>query len=163
MALIDIQIRTAKPADKPYTLNDGLGLSLLVERNGSKGWRFRYRFDGKPRMMSFGTYPEISLAEARLKREHARKNVANDINPAELKKAERQAKKIATENTFESIAREWHKSKADRWSLRYRDEIIDTFEKDIFPFIGKRPIADIKPMELLETLIKLGIKPNERI
>lgn len=152
MALTDVQIRTAKPADKAYTLNDGLGLSLLVESNGSKGWRFRYRFDGKPRMMSFGTYPEISLAEARLKREHTRKNVANGINPAKLKKAERQAKKIATENTFESIAREWHKSKADRWSLRYRDEIIDTFEKDIFPFIGKHPIADIKPMEVLDTL-----------
>jgi len=155
MALTDIQIKSAKSKDKPYSLADGLGLSLLVEINGNKGWRFRYRFDGKPKMMSFGTYPEISLAEARLKREQARKNVANGINPAELKKAERQAKKMATENTFESVAREWHKSKADRWSLRYRDEIIDTFEKDIFPFIGKRPIADIKPMELLETLKRI--------
>ncbi len=62
---------------------------------------------------------------------------------------------MSLKNTFEAVAREWHQTKADRWSLRYRDEIIDTFEKDIFPYIGKRPIAEIKPMELLEALRKM--------
>lgn len=76
-------------------------------------------------------------------------------DPGEVKKADKLAQKLSTENTFEAIAREWHKQKADRWSLRYRDEIIDTFEKDIFPYLGRRPIAEIKPMELLETLRRL--------
>lgn len=76
-------------------------------------------------------------------------------DPSEVKKAEKIAQKLGFENTFEAIAREWHQVRADRWSLRYREEIIDTFEKDVFPYIGKRPIAEIKPMGLLETLRRM--------
>lgn len=110
---------------------------------------------GREKLLSIGVYPDISLAVARQKRDEARKVLAEGNDPSAVKKAEKQAKKIAAENTFESIAREWHKAKADRWSLRYRDEIIDTFEKDIFPYIGLRPIAEIKPLELLETLKRM--------
>ncbi|KER01138.1 protein of unknown function (DUF4102) [Photorhabdus temperata subsp. temperata Meg1] len=91
--------------------------------SGSFYWRMKYRYAGKEKCLAFGAYPEISLAEARDKRE--------------------------------AIVREWHQQKAERWSPCYRDEIIDTFEKDIFPYIGKRPIAEIKPMELLEALRKM--------
>lgn len=79
MALTDIQIKRAKPQDKPYTLNDGQGLSLLINPDGSKGWRFRFRFAGKARLMSFGSYDLVSLAEAREKRETARKQVAKAL------------------------------------------------------------------------------------
>lgn len=155
MALTDIKIKTAKPKDKPYKLADGEGMYLLVNINGSKYWRMKYRIAGKEKILSIGVYPDISLADARAKRTEARKILASGGDPSEAKKEEKLALQISLENTFEALAREWHSSKSDRWSLRYRDEIIDTFEKDIFPHIGKRPIADIKPMEVVETLRKI--------
>lgn len=155
MPLTDVKVRTAKPQDKPYKLTDGRGLYLLVNTNGSRYWRMKYRVMGREKLLSIGVYPDISLAVARQKRDEARRALAQGNDPGAIKKAEKQAKKIAAENTFEAIAREWHKAKADRWSLRYRDEIIDTFEKDIFPYIGLRPIAEIKPLELLETLKRM--------
>ncbi|HEJ7105106.1 tyrosine-type recombinase/integrase [Serratia marcescens] len=155
MPLTDIKVKTAKPMDKAYKLTDGGGMYLLVKPNGSKYWRLKYRFVGKEKMLSIGVYPDVSLADARQKRDEARKILAAGGDPGEVKKADKLAQKLSTENTFEAIAREWHKQKADRWSLRYRDEIIDTFEKDIFPYLGRRPIAEIKPMELLETLRRL--------
>lgn len=155
MPLTDIKVKTAKPMDKAYKLTDGGGMYLLVKPNGSKYWRLKYRFVGKEKMLSIGVYPDVSLADARQKRDEARKVLAAGGDPGEVKKADKLAQKLSTENTFEAIAREWHKQKADRWSLRYRDEIIDTFEKDIFPYLGRRPIAEIKPMELLETLRRL--------
>ncbi|KTS32087.1 tyrosine-type recombinase/integrase [Pantoea dispersa] len=155
MALTDIQIRRAKPQEKPYTLSDGLGLALLINPDGSKGWRFRYRFNDKAKLMSFGSYSLVSLAEAREKRDVARKQVANGIDPVEERKAQKLVLKIATENTFEAISREWHTNKADRWTVAYREEIIKTFEQDVFPFIGKRPISEIKPLELLEVLRRI--------
>ena len=155
MALTDIQIKRAKPQDKPYTLNDGQGLSLLINPDGSKGWRFRFRFAGKARLMSFGSYDLVSLAEAREKRDMARKQIANGIDPVEERKAKKLAQQLSTENSFEAICREWHANKADRWTVAYREEIIKTFEQDVFPFIGKRPISEIKPLELLEVLRRI--------
>ncbi|MEG9605848.1 integrase arm-type DNA-binding domain-containing protein [Serratia nematodiphila] len=155
MPLTDIKVKSAKPTEKAYKLTDGGGMYLLVKPNGSKYWRLKYRFVGKEKMLSIGVYPDVSLADARQKRDDARKILAAGGDPGEVKKADKLAQKLSTENTFEAIAREWHKQKADRWSLRYRDEIIDTFEKDIFPYLGRRPIAEVKPMELLETLRRL--------
>lgn len=155
MALTDIQIRRAKPQEKPYTLSDGLGLALLINPDGSKGWRFRYRFNGKAKLMSFGSYSLVSLAEAREKRDVARKQVANGVDPVEERKAQKLAKQLSAENSFEAISREWHTNKADRWTVAYREEIIKTFEQDVFPFIGNRPISEIKPLELLEVLRRI--------
>ncbi|EKT0593271.1 tyrosine-type recombinase/integrase [Morganella morganii] len=155
MALTDIKIKTAKPLEKPYKLSDSGGLYLLVNRNGSKYWRLKYRFAGKEKMLSIGVYPQVTLAEARNHRDEAKKLLAQNKDPSEEKQLAKLEKYLSSESTFEAVAREWHTSKADHWSLRYRDEIIDTFEKDIFPYIGKRPIADIKPLELLETLRKM--------
>lgn len=105
--------------------------------------------------MSFGSYDLVSLAEAREKRDIARKQVANGIDPVEERKALRLAQKLSTENSFEAICREWHTNKADRWTVAYREEIIKTFEQDVFPFDGKRPISEIKPLELLEVLRRI--------
>lgn len=155
MALTDAKLRTLKPKEKVYRLGDSAGLYIEVAINGSRYWRMKYRFLGKEKRLAFGVYPEVTLAEAREKRDAARKLLASGSDPAEAKKIAKATQQANAENTFEAVAREWHKSKADRWSLRYRDEIIDTFEKDIFPYIGKRPIAEIKPLELLETLRKM--------
>ncbi|WP_422528352.1 tyrosine-type recombinase/integrase [Serratia fonticola] len=155
MPLTDAKVRALKPRDKPYRLGDAGGLYVEVATNGSRYWRMKYRVAGKEKRLAFGVYPDVSLADAREKRDAAKKLLAAGGDPSETKKAEKLAQKLNLENTFEAIAREWHQTKADRWSLRYRDEIIDTFEKDIFPYIGKRPIADLKPMELLEALRKM--------
>ncbi|MEX9841040.1 tyrosine-type recombinase/integrase [Providencia rettgeri] len=152
MKLTDMAIKRAKPKEKSYTLADGNGLSLLVETNGSKGWRYRYQFAGKTKMISLGIYPVVTLNEARAKRDEARKQVANGINPSEARKAEKAATINQTENTFKNIALEWYEGRKDRWSVGYRDDMMDAFEKDVFPYIGNRPIAEIKPMELLEVL-----------
>ena len=104
MTLTDIQIKRAKPQDKAYTLNDGQGLSLLINPDGSKGWRFRFRFAGKARLISFGSYDLITLAEAREKREVARKQVANGIDPLEERKAQKMAQQFSSENSFKLSA-----------------------------------------------------------
>lgn len=155
MTLTARQVETAKPKEKSYKLFDGGGLYLEVTAKGSRYWRMKYRFSGKEKRLAFGVFPTVTLAEAREMRNQAKKVLAAGGDPGEVKKEEKAIQKLSTANTFEAIAREWHKSKADRWSLRYRNEIIDTFEKDIFPYIGKRPIAEIKPLELLETLRRM--------
>ncbi|WP_145547971.1 tyrosine-type recombinase/integrase [Yersinia intermedia] len=155
MALTDLEIRCAKPQEKPYTKADGNGLSLLVEPNGSKGWRFRYRFAGKPKMLSLGTYPAVSLTEARRKRDEAKKLVIVGINPSDLRKEQKLVQQGEGSNTFEAITREWYQRRYDRWSESYRLEMMSTFERDVFPYIGYRPIKEIKPLELMAVLSKL--------
>lgn len=155
MLLTDVQIRRSKPQDKPYTLNDGNGLSLLIDPSGTKGWRFRYRFAGKAKMISFGVYGDVSLAEARKKRDEARHQLANNINPSDARRAEKIALTHSNINTFEAIAREWHGSKLPTWSTNYANDVIRGFENNIFPYIGKRPIDQIAPLELLTVLQKI--------
>ncbi|HBA1922877.1 TPA: tyrosine-type recombinase/integrase [Escherichia coli] len=155
MPLNDMQIRRAKPEAKAYTLGDGQGLSLLVEPNGSKSWRFRYRYAGKPKMISLGVYPTITLAEARSRRDEARKIVAEGKNPSEVRKEQKLALRIQSENAFEKIAREWHRMKSLKWSAGYASDIMEAFQNDIFPYVGTRPIGEIKPLELLNVLRKI--------
>lgn len=150
-----MQIRRAKPEAKAYTLGDGQGLSLLVEPNGSKSWRFRYRYAGKPKMISLGVYPTITLAEARARRDEARKIVAEGKNPSEVRKEQKLALRIQSENAFEKIAREWHQMKSAKWSAGYASDIIEAFQNDIFPYVGTRPVGEIKPLELLNVLRKI--------
>ncbi|MEQ9875728.1 tyrosine-type recombinase/integrase [Pectobacterium brasiliense] len=147
--------KPAKPQDKEYKLTDGAGLYLLIKPNGAKYWRLKYRVAGKEKKLSIGVYPDISLAEARLKREEARKIVASGGDPSEQKQVERQEKKINIDNTFKAIALEWHEYKRPNWSKGYAEDLMEAFENDIFPDIGKRPIAEIKPLEILTSLRKL--------
>lgn len=150
-----MQIRRAKPEAKAYTLGDGLGLSLLIEPNGSKSWRFRYRYAGKPKMISLGVYPTITLADARSRRDEARKLVAEGKNPSEVRKEQKLALETESENAFEKIAREWHQMKSAKWSAGYASDIMEAFQNDIFPYVGTRPVGEIKPLELLNVLRKI--------
>ncbi|EOK7547052.1 tyrosine-type recombinase/integrase [Escherichia coli] len=155
MPLNDMQIRRAKPEAKAYTFGDGLGLSLLIEPNGSKSWRFRYRYAGKPKMISLGVYPTITLADARSRRDEARKLVAEGKNPSEVRKEQKLAMQTESENAFEKIAREWHQLKSAKWSAGYASDIMEAFKNDIFPYVGTRPVGEIKPLELLNVLRKI--------
>ncbi|WHP81033.1 tyrosine-type recombinase/integrase [Edwardsiella anguillarum] len=150
-----MQIRRAKPEAKAYTLGDGQGLSLLIEPNGSKSWRFRYRFAGKPKMISLGVYPTITLADARSRRDEARKLVAEGKNPSEVRKEQKLALQTESENAFEKIATEWHQMKSAKWSAGYVSDIMEAFKNDIFPYVGTRPVGEIKPLELLNVLRKI--------
>nr|MBJ7890216.1 integrase arm-type DNA-binding domain-containing protein [Serratia sp. PAMC26656] len=149
------QVDTAKPKDKPYKLSDGGGLYLLVNPTGARYWRLKYRVAGKEKLLAVGGYPDVSLADARAKRDEAKRLLAAGGDPGEEKKTERQAKKVSVENTFEALAREWHAYKEPKWSKGYAEDLMESFEKDIFPYIGRRPVADIKPLEVLEALRKL--------
>ena len=155
MPLNDMQIRRAKPEAKAYTLGDGQGLSLLIEPNGSKSWRFRYRYAGKPKMISLGVYPTITLADARSRRDDARKLVAEGKNPSEVRKEQKIALQTESESAFEKIATEWHQMKSAKWSAGYASDIMEAFQNDIFPYVGMRPVGEIKPLELLNVLRKI--------
>lgn len=150
-----MQIRRAKPEAKAYTLGDGQGLSLLIEPNGSKSWRFRYRYAGKPKMISLGVYPTITLADARSRRDDARKLVAEGKNPSEVRKEQKIALQTESESAFKKIATEWHQMKSAKWSAGYASDIMEAFQNDIFPYVGTRPIGEIKPLELLNVLRKI--------
>lgn len=153
--LSDIQVKNKKPADKDYKLSDGQGLYLLVNTTGGKLWRLDYTFSGKRRTLSFGSYPALSLADARQRRDDAKKLLANGVDPGEFKKSQKAAKQKLAENSFEIIAREWHCKYSGEWSSYHLKTIIDRLEKDIFPYIGSRPIAEIKAPELLTTLRRI--------
>jgi len=149
------QVDTAKAQEKPYKLSDGGGLYLLVNPTGSKYWRLKYRVAGKEKLLSVGVYPDITLADARSKREDAKRIIAAGGDPSQEKQAEKAAKVLAVQNSFESIAIEWHNHKKENWSQGYAEDILEYLTKDIFPFIGKRAINEIKPAEMLAVLRKM--------
>jgi len=149
------QVDTAKGKDKPYKLADGGGLYLLVNPNGAKYWRLKYRVAGREKLLAVGVYPDTSLSDARSKREDAKKVLAAGGDPGQEKLAEKQAKILAVQNSFESIAIEWHDHKRPSWSEGYASDLLEYLTKDIFPYIGKRAIAEIKPAEMLTVLRKM--------
>jgi integrase len=151
MPLNEMKVRNAKPKDKPYKISDSDGLYLFVTEKGGKLWRFKYRFDKKEKLLALGTYPEISLYDARQRRDEARKQIANKIDPSAVRKAQKQSS-IQETVTFELIAREWHERFKSTWSEGHAATIMDRMERDLFPWIGKRPIAEIKAPELLAAM-----------
>lgn len=155
MLLSDVKVKSAKPKDKQYKLPDGKGLFLLVLPSGGKYWHFRSKAGGKEKLMSFGTYPEVSLAAARDKRDEARKQIASGVTPADVRKAQKSARDEAEANSFEVIAREWHSKFLSDKSDSYRDKMMANFERDVFPWIGSRPILDLKAPELLMMLRRI--------
>ena len=134
--LSDIQVKNVKPASKDSKLFDGGGLFLLVTPSGGKLWQFKYRFEGKEKKLSFGAYPAITLADARQRREDAKKLLANGVDPGEMKKSIKQAKVALEENSFESVAREWHRKFSGQWSPRHAMTIMDRLTRDVFPGWG---------------------------
>ncbi|ELO0986040.1 tyrosine-type recombinase/integrase [Citrobacter freundii] len=155
MKLTARQVSTAKPTDKPYKLSDGGGLYLLVNPNGSRYWRMKYRYAGKEKLLSIGVYPDVTLAEARDKRTEAKRVLAAGDDPSEVKQAAREAKNLAINNSFELLALEWHEHKKPNWSSGYAEDILEYLRKDIFPYVGKKAITEIKPMDMLSVLRKM--------
>ena len=154
MPISDVKIRNAKAKGKSYKLADGAGLYLLVTDKGHKWWRFRYRFDHKEKLLALGTYPEISLADARQRRDEARRHLAHGVDPGAVRKALKQTGTAATE-TFEVIAREWHEKFKETWSESHAHVTITRLNRDVFPWIGSRAIASLKPIDVLAVLRRI--------
>lgn len=155
MPLKDVTIKNAKPREKAYKLADEKGLYLYIKPNGSKAWRLKYRFLGKEKTLSIGLYPDVGLSDARNARDNARKQLANKIDPGLAKQVSKRSAKEAAENSFEMIAREWFTKYSSKWSPSHGKRILRRLEKDIFPWIGKRPIAEITAPELLSVLRRM--------
>lgn len=155
MPLTDIAVRSAKPAEKPIKLFDERGLFLLISPAGGKWWRLKYRFGGKEKLLSLGTYPDVGLKDARAKRDEARKLLADGVDPGENRKAQKIATQNRAANSFEVVTREWYGKHAPNWADHHGSRIIRRFERDIFPWLGGRPIAEITPPELLAVVRRI--------
>ncbi|QIE96710.1 tyrosine-type recombinase/integrase [Pantoea stewartii] len=151
MALTELTVRNTKPSDKPVKLTDGNGMHLLITTSGSKYWRFQYRFAGKQKIFALGVYPEVSLSEARRRRDEARQLVANHVDPSEKRKAQKIESKGLL--TFEQVARQWHTSNRT-WSDSHRTTVLNSLVSHVFPVIGKRNISELKTRDLLVPLKK---------
>jgi integrase len=152
MPLSDTTIKNAKPTpDKAYKLPDEKGMYLLVNPNGSKYFRLKYRFEGKEKVLALGVYPDTSLKQAREKREEARKQLADGIDPSENKKAIKQSKAASAANSFEIIAREWGGKKVNDWEDK-NNRSKRMLERNVFPWLGNKPITDILPKDILDCL-----------
>lgn len=155
MPLTDTAIRKAKPADKPVKLFDGGGMYLLIAPTGAKGWRLKYRYHGKEKLLSLGIYPDVSLKEAREKRDAARKSLAAGSDPSTVRQSESLAKRLATTNTFEAVAREWLKMKSASLAKPTADKARVHLEQHAFPVIGHRGISELAAPDYLLMLRKI--------
>lgn len=161
MALTDIKIKSLKPGIKPngvttnkaYRVTDERGLYIEVKPSGSKLWRFKYRFDGKEKLLSVGIYPDVSLKDAREARDTLRKQVASGIDPSELRKAEKLSR--AGQDSFEVVAREWHSMHKPIWSESHANRTLTRLEQNIFPWLGSKNINEILAPELLRALRRI--------
>jgi len=155
MALTELEVKKAKATDKPLKLSDGGGLFLLVQSDNpkdSKYWRLAYRFQGKQKTLALGVYPEISLSDARDRREVARKVLANGADPSAVKKAQKAAVVALAGNSFEIVAREWLSKFSKNWKASHTRTTTLRLVNDVFPWLGTRPIGEINAPELLAVL-----------
>src|ERR1700683_71841 len=146
--ITEARIRAAKPREKPYKLFDERGLYMLINRDGSRWWRFKYRFEGREKLLSLGVYPDVPLKRAREKRDEARRQVADGIDPS----AKRKAEKAALADTFETVTREYLEMKRKALAQATADKRLSRFEAFLFPRIGNRPISKITPPDFLDAL-----------
>lgn len=155
MPLSDLAIKKAKPQEKPYKLADEKGLYLLVQPTGGKLWRVNYRHEGKQKTLYMGAYPDVSLTAARDKRDEARRLLAEGTDPATAKQEAKQAAKIAADNSFQAVARQWFEKNMTGKSESHRERTINRLEGDVFPWLGAKPVGEIKPQELLACLRRI--------
>jgi integrase len=153
--LTDKSIRALKPKEKPYKVSDGMGLHLRVQPNGALLWRFKYRLAGKEQLLALGKYPEVSLALARERRDSLRKARSAGIDPASQRRAMKVAQADAAANSFEVVAREWFEKNAPRWVPKHSVKIKERLRRDVYPFLGSRPISDISPSDILGVLRRI--------
>lgn len=148
-------VNNAKPKDKPYKLSDEKGLYLFVQTSGSKLWRFDYRFLAKRKTLALGSYPDVTLADARARRDNARKQLANDIDPSESKKAVKASALKAGENSLEAVTREWAASYFKNKSSSHQERTLRRLELYIFPWLGKNPISEINAPQILDAVKRI--------
>jgi integrase len=155
MPLTDAAIRSVKPSHKPIKNYDEKGLFLLVHPTGGKWWRLKYRFNGKEKLLSLGVYPDVSLKAAREKRDDARRLLTNGVDPAEHRKVGKASRFNRSANSFEVVAREWFAKMASTWVLSHSERIIRRLERDVFPWIGGRPVAELSAPEVLAAMRRI--------
>lgn len=155
MPLSDTAVRNAKPSEKPIRMFDGGGLYLEITPSGSKLWRMKYRFDGKEKRLAFGMYPDVGLKDARERRDGARKMLAGGIDPGEHRKAQKAARAESVANGFEVICREWLEKWRTTVEPAQHRKALARLEKDVFPWLGNRPIAEITAPEILTVLQRI--------
>ncbi|TGD74152.1 DUF4102 domain-containing protein [Mangrovimicrobium sediminis] len=155
MPLTATEVKQAKPGAKPRKLADGRGLYLLVQPNGAKYWRYKYRYAGKEKSLALGVYPEVSLKEARRAHQKARDRLTENTDPGEVRKVEKLTRHLASAESFEAIAREWFATRMVEKSVSHRERTLRALEKDLFPALGNRPIAAINAPELLAALRRI--------
>ncbi|RQV17448.1 DUF4102 domain-containing protein [Burkholderia cenocepacia] len=155
MPLTDVAVRAAKPLGKSYKLADGQGMYLEVMPNGSKYWRLKYRIDGKEKRMALGVYPAVTLLAARKARDEIKEQLRSGLDPSHEKKRVKAQRILGRENSFEPIAREWHEQRKESWSEGHAVRIMKLLERELFPVLGARPIADISAPELLAVIRKI--------
>ena len=148
--LSDVSVKKAQPQEKAYTLRDGAGLWLVVEPTGKKWWKLKTTFVKKENSFSLGEYPTVTLSSAREKRDAIRKQIAAGIDPAVSRKADKA--RASGEGSFELVAREWHNRFKSKWSEGHAEAILTRLEKDVFPYIGIRPMEEITPPEMLAVI-----------
>lgn len=151
----DITFRNAKPEAKAYKISDEKGLFMHVTPQGNKYWRLKYRFGGKEKLLALGVYDDVTLAKAREKRDEARKLLADSIDPGEYKKAMKQVADERSANSFEVVTREWFVKYSSNWVKSHADKIIQRFVRDIFPWIGNKPITEVTPPVLLSVIRRI--------
>jgi integrase len=154
--LTDSEIRKTHPKDSAFKLFDSDGLFLLVRPTGERDWRMKYRVQGYEKLISLGPYPTVSLSQARLKLKRARERLLEGADPS----VKRATEKVAGNDSFEAIAREWFSTQSVRWLPSHADKIIRRLERDIFPWIGKHPIKTLKPAHLLACLKRIEARGN---
>jgi integrase len=153
--LTDTAIRSAKPGKKPLKIYDERGLYLEISPAGGKWWRLKYRFAGKEKRLSLGIYPDVNLKKARERREDARKLLADGIDPSANRKATKAATADRAFNSFEVVTREWFEKCSRNWAAAHSSRVIRLFERDLFPFLGARPIAEVDAPALLAVLRRI--------
>lgn len=155
MKLNDQQIKKAKPHEKPYKLTDGKGLYLLVKPNGGKYWRLDYAIDGKRQTLSIGTYPTITLSQAREIAMNARKQKASGISPSQAKQQAKAERRAAQLNTFQTIAMQWHTANLHRWKDHNAARILNQLKKDVFPYLGNKQLNEISVADVKAVLTRI--------
>jgi integrase len=152
MSLTDVQIRNAKSREKAYKMYDSGGLYVEIAKSGGKLWRMKYSYAGKEKLLSFGSYPIVSLSDARQKRDEAKRLLSKDADPSDVKRIEKQQRVIISSNNFEAVARDWFDRHLSLKAESTKNRVTRRMERFVFPYVGKRPVAELTSPDILEVV-----------
>ena len=158
MPLTNAKLRALKAGDRPFKVSDAEGLFILVNPSGSKLWRLAYRYKGKHKLLAFGVHPDVSLRDARRRREAAKEMLEDGRDPSQERKSEKRRERVAACHTFESVANEWFDRRKTGWVESYAVRLRSRLDADLMPELGPRPLASIEPIEILDALRKVEMR-----